>query len=183
MSDADREVLRSWVRSPSSPSGLVTRARIVLLASEGTSNTEIARRLELSRQTVVTWRGRYRSAGLAGLEDRPRSGRPGTVDEAEVVVRNPGGPAGEARRDPLVLPAARRRTASCPTSRWPRCGASGRSSPGGVRRSSSPPIRNWRPRSAMWSGCIWPRRRRRWWSAWIRSPRSRRWIGPPRCCR
>lgn len=92
VSDADREVLRSWVRSPSSPSGLVTRARIVLLASEGTSNTEIARRLELSRQTVVTWRGRYRSAGLAGLEDRPRSGRPGTVDEAEVVVRTLEGP-------------------------------------------------------------------------------------------
>ena len=59
---------------------------------EGTSNTEIARRLELSRQTVVTWRGRYRSAGLAGLEDRPRSGRPGTVDEAEVVVRTLEGP-------------------------------------------------------------------------------------------
>ncbi|WP_369036184.1 helix-turn-helix domain-containing protein [Streptomyces adonidis] len=35
----------------------------------------MARRLELSRQTVVTWRGRYRSVGLAGLEDRPRSGR------------------------------------------------------------------------------------------------------------
>ncbi|MCX5097063.1 hypothetical protein OOK36_51955 [Streptomyces sp. NBC_00365] len=37
-------------------------------------------------------RGRNHSAGLAGLEDRPRSGRPGTVDEAEVVVRTLEGP-------------------------------------------------------------------------------------------
>jgi transposase len=92
VSEPDREVLRSWTRSPSVPSGLVTRARIVLLAAEGASNTEIARRLEVSRQTVVTWRGRYRSAGLAGLEDRPRSGRPASVDDAEVVVRTLQGP-------------------------------------------------------------------------------------------
>jgi hypothetical protein len=26
---------------------------------------------------------------------------------------------------------------------------------------------------------IW---RKRWWSAWMRSPRSRRWTGPRRCC-
>jgi transposase len=92
VSDADGEVLRSWVRSPSVPSGLVMRARIVLLAAEAVPNAEIARRLGISRQTVVTWRGRYRAGGLAGLEDRPRSGRPGTVDETEVVVRTLEGP-------------------------------------------------------------------------------------------
>ncbi|GAA1832792.1 IS630 family transposase [Actinomadura chokoriensis] len=90
--DADREVLRSWVRSPSMPSGLVRRARIVLLAAEGEPNAEIARRLEVSRQTVVTWRGRYRSGGLGGLEDQRRSGRPPMVDEAQVVVRTLQGP-------------------------------------------------------------------------------------------
>lgn len=74
------------------PSGLVTRARIVLLAAEGVPNAQIARRLEISRQTVVTWRNRYRSAGLAGLDDRPRSGRPPVVDEAQVVVRTLEGP-------------------------------------------------------------------------------------------
>ena len=58
----------------------------MLLASEGTSNTEIARRLELSRQTVVTWRGRYRSAGLAGLADLPKPGRPSQIDEVAVVL-------------------------------------------------------------------------------------------------
>jgi hypothetical protein len=39
------------------------------------ANTEIARRLELSRQTVVTWRGRYLSAGLSTL------GREGRLSE------------------------------------------------------------------------------------------------------
>ncbi|MFB4299697.1 helix-turn-helix domain-containing protein [Actinomadura sp. NTSP31] len=53
---------RSWERSPSMPSGLVTRARIVLLTAEGVSNAEIARRLQGSGQTVVTWRNRFRSA-------------------------------------------------------------------------------------------------------------------------
>ncbi len=90
--DSDREVLRSWTRSPSIPSGLATRARIVLLAADAVPNTEIARRLGVSRQTVVTWRGRYRSAGLAGLTDRARSGRPSEVDETEVVARTLEGP-------------------------------------------------------------------------------------------
>ncbi|MFB4295191.1 helix-turn-helix domain-containing protein [Actinomadura sp. NTSP31] len=57
------------------PSGLVRRARIVLLAAEGVPNAEIARRLEVSRQTVVTWRNRFRSAGPADLDGRPAAVR------------------------------------------------------------------------------------------------------------
>ncbi len=56
----------------------VVRARIVLLAAEGTSNKEIARRLDTSPQTVCKWRKRFYEEGLSGLEDRPRSGRPPT---------------------------------------------------------------------------------------------------------
>ncbi|WP_344279373.1 IS630 family transposase [Actinomadura napierensis] len=92
VAEDDARELRSWVRSPSMPSGLVTRARVVLLAAEGVPNAQIARRLEVSRQTVVTWRNRYRTAGLAGLDDRPRSGRPPVVDQAQVVVRTLEGP-------------------------------------------------------------------------------------------
>jgi len=40
------------------PSDLVMRARIVLLAAEGVPNAEIGRRLGVSRQAVVAWRGR-----------------------------------------------------------------------------------------------------------------------------
>jgi transposase len=66
--------------------GLAQRARIVLLAGDGHSNTEIATRVGVSRPTVIQWRDRYAEGGLAALEDRQRSGRPRRVDEAEVVA-------------------------------------------------------------------------------------------------
>jgi len=54
----------------------VMRARIVLLASQGIGNDEIARRLELPRQIVSKWRKRFFEERMVGLEDRPRRGRP-----------------------------------------------------------------------------------------------------------
>jgi len=66
--------------------GLAQRTRIVLLAADGISHTEIAERLGVSRQTVITWRGRHERSGLAGLDDRPRSGRPRTVDHDRIIT-------------------------------------------------------------------------------------------------
>jgi transposase len=82
----DKSTLRSWVRASGIRAGLAQRARIVLLAGEGHSNTEIAARVGVSRPTVIHWRDRYAEGGLAALQDRKRSGRPRHVDEAEVVV-------------------------------------------------------------------------------------------------
>nr|WSX76329.1 ROK family protein [Streptomyces sp. NBC_00899] len=79
-----REVLRGWATGGGP---MAVRAQVVLLAEEGVRDAEIARRLGISRQTVGTWRHRWQSAGLPGLEQRPRTGRPATVDEAEVVTR------------------------------------------------------------------------------------------------
>ena len=78
----DKSTLRSWVRASGIRAGLAQRARIVLLAGEGHSNTEIATRVGVSRPTVIHWRDRYAEGGLAALEDRKRSGRPRRVDEA-----------------------------------------------------------------------------------------------------
>ncbi|WP_078078659.1 ROK family protein [Streptomyces niveus] len=86
-----RAVLRRWA-DEGGP--LATRAGVVLLAAEGLRDAEISRRLGVSRQTVGSWRQRWTSAGIDGLEHRPRTGRPATVDEAEVVTRTllaPGG--------------------------------------------------------------------------------------------
>lgn len=47
----------------------------MLLATQGLENTEIARRLELPVQIVSKWRKRFFEEGLAGLAERPRSGR------------------------------------------------------------------------------------------------------------
>ncbi len=66
--------------------GLAQRARIVLLAAEGRSNTAIAERVGVARQTVLSWRDRYERSGLAGLEDEPRSGRPRHIDHREIVA-------------------------------------------------------------------------------------------------
>src|SRR3954451_15696944 len=82
----DKSTLRSWVRASGIRAGLAQRARIVLLAGEGHSNTEIATRVGVSRPTVIHWRDRYAEGGLHALEDRKRSGRPRRVDEAEVVA-------------------------------------------------------------------------------------------------
>lgn len=69
------------------------RARIVLAGADGESNTAVAERLGITRQTVVTWRARYVAEGLRGLHDRVRPGRPRVVDPLEVVVAAMQGPA------------------------------------------------------------------------------------------
>jgi transposase len=66
--------------------GLAQRARIVLLAAQGVSNTEIASRVGVSRPTVIDWRARYQRSGMAGLEDGPRSGRPREIDHESIIA-------------------------------------------------------------------------------------------------
>src|SRR3954467_1891577 len=82
----DRELLTSWTRSSSVRAGLAQRARMVLLAADGVSNTEIAERVGVSRPTVIGWRGRDASSGVRGLGDERRSGRPRTVDRAKILA-------------------------------------------------------------------------------------------------
>ena len=60
----------------------VVRAKVVLLAAEGMPNDEIGRRLDHPRQVVSKWRKRFYYERLAGLHDRPRSGRPGVFSPA-----------------------------------------------------------------------------------------------------
>ena len=82
---ADVEVLRGLVGSGASAAG--RRARIVLLSGEGLGPTAVATMLGCSKQTVITWRERYRAEGLPGLSDAPRSGRPVSVDPVAVIEK------------------------------------------------------------------------------------------------
>ncbi|MFF0991650.1 helix-turn-helix domain-containing protein, partial [Kocuria nitroreducens] len=82
----DRETLQRLVRSTSVPAGLAQRARIVLLAAEGISNTEIAQKVGTTCNTVIAWRARYGQAGIAGLVDHDRSGRPRRIDHRAIVA-------------------------------------------------------------------------------------------------
>ena len=54
----------------------VVRAKIILMAADGLDNDEIAARLDTHREIVSKWRKRFFEQGLAGLEERPRGGRP-----------------------------------------------------------------------------------------------------------
>jgi len=84
--EGDRDELRRLTRSSSVRAGLAQRARIVLLAAQGESNTAIAERVGVTRPTVIGWRERYETAGVDGLADEPRSGRPRSVDHARIVA-------------------------------------------------------------------------------------------------
>src|SRR2546429_7603465 len=83
----DREVLTSWVRSPSIRAGLAQRARIVLLAADGLGTNEIARRTGGSKPTVIGWKRRYAAEGVGRPADRPKPGRPRPTDDVAIVLR------------------------------------------------------------------------------------------------
>ena len=85
--DGEQATLQGWTRSSSVSAGEALRARIVLASAGGEGTSEIASRLGVSRPTVITWRERYRSGGIDALVDAARSGRPKTVDDAEIVAR------------------------------------------------------------------------------------------------
>ena len=84
--DGDREELERLTRASSVRAGLAQRARIVLLAADGLSNTAIAERVGVSRPTTIAWRERYQAKGIAGLDDEDRSGRPREIDRSAVLA-------------------------------------------------------------------------------------------------
>jgi transposase len=61
---------------------VASRARMVLWRDEGYSADQVARLAGVSRPTVNTWVRRYAQAGLAGLADRPKPGKPAQVPAA-----------------------------------------------------------------------------------------------------
>ena len=77
LSPHERGVLESRARQYTLPYFHVVRARMILLAAEGYGNDEIGAALSVGRDVVSLWRKRFFAKRLAGLEERPRSGRPG----------------------------------------------------------------------------------------------------------
>ncbi len=75
----DRLELERLHRSPAIPAGLSRRARAVLLMAQRVSGVEIAARTGYTAIQVSRIRRRFAEAGVAGLPDRPRTGRPRTV--------------------------------------------------------------------------------------------------------
>src|SRR5579884_492357 len=86
LSDPDRVTLESWTRCSTVSAGQRERAEIVLAVAGGAGVSGTARTLGVSRPTVIKWRDRYTTAGIEGLADRPRSGRPKTIDDAQIIA-------------------------------------------------------------------------------------------------
>ena len=76
LSPKERSTLEARARRYTLSYREVVRAKIVLLATEGLENKEIAERLDMPRPVVSKWRKRFFRKRLAGLEDRSRRGRP-----------------------------------------------------------------------------------------------------------
>src|SRR6266851_4942311 len=67
------------------PNAIVARAKLVLWAAQGESNSAIAQRLGWSMPTVGKWRRRFVEQRVAGLHDELRPGRPRTYGDEQVA--------------------------------------------------------------------------------------------------
>jgi transposase len=105
LSPLDESVLCARARSSTSAHRDVIRARIVLAAADGATNTEIAAEVGVHVDTVRKWRRRFVAAGVGGLDDLPRSGRRRVFTPVQVA---------EVKALACTLPAE----TGAPLSRW-----------------------------------------------------------------
>ena len=80
----EEEAVRRLAHARTAPARRVERARMIWLARAGQPASTIARELGISTDTVRLWLKRFNAEGLAGLADRPRSGRPVTYTPEQV---------------------------------------------------------------------------------------------------
>jgi transposase len=86
LSEAERAELEGWTRRRRTAQALALRARIVLRAAEGLSNTAIADELGIAKHTAGKWRERFARLRTDGLLDEPRPGAPRRIGDDEVAA-------------------------------------------------------------------------------------------------
>ena len=101
----EEAVLAARARSVRLPYRDRLRAQIVLAAAAGSTNAAIAAQVGVHVDTVRKWRRRFAGAGLAGLADASRSGRPPVFTAAD-------------RAEAIALACALPAESSVPLSRW-----------------------------------------------------------------
>jgi hypothetical protein len=98
LSEADERELRRRAAQYTRPHREVIRTKVVLLAAEGCSDCEIARRLDCTGKTAGKWRTRFAEEGLAGWMSGPGRGVPGHFPPGE-IRRSQGAGVRAAGRD------------------------------------------------------------------------------------
>ena len=86
LSEAERAELEGWARRRKTAQALALRARIVLRAAAGSSNTAIAAELGVAKHTVGKWRERFARSRAGGLLDEPRPGAPRRIGDEQVAA-------------------------------------------------------------------------------------------------
>lgn len=81
LTDDERTKIERLTHAQTAPMRLARRARIIALAATGLTVPTIAHQLQQSEECVRRWIERFNEAGLDGLDDAPRSGRPRTYPE------------------------------------------------------------------------------------------------------
>jgi hypothetical protein len=88
LSSSEQTILEVVAAFPDIAARVCKRARIILSAAEGVSNTCIAHDLSITRANVLRWRGRFLAQGIRGLWDTetvpPRERIPEAVEQAVV---------------------------------------------------------------------------------------------------
>jgi transposase len=82
LSEEERSVLESWLRSGTTERRAAERAQIILRLADGASNAAVAEELKTRAARVSKWRTRFAVERLGGLADAPRPGQPVRYGEA-----------------------------------------------------------------------------------------------------
>jgi transposase len=85
----ERDALERRVRARTSSQQAALRARIVLAAADGVTNTDIGSALGITRHTAQHWRNRFVAQRGEGLVDRPHQPLPRLYDatiQAKIIT-------------------------------------------------------------------------------------------------
>ena len=127
LNEETRRKLEQQSRGRSTAVRVVMRSKIVLLASDGLQNKQIAKTLQVAPRMVTLWRGRFLELGIEGvLKDAPRPGRTPSSTSSSTAKWQPPTSSGVQR---VVLtarwsPARAPTTAGSSTAGSPRTGIS-----------------------------------------------------------
>lgn len=101
LTDADRTTLTALLVADTVNAKTRKRVTALLELDRGKTLIAVAAALAVDYNTIAAWRNGYRTAGLACLEDAPRSGRPITIDAEQraniAALARSGLPEGQGR--------------------------------------------------------------------------------------
>ena len=182
LSEAERAELEGWARRRKTAQALALRARIVLRAADGLSNTAIAAELGMSKHTVGKWRERFARLRTDGLLDEPRPGAPRRIGDEQVAAlvdrTLSTRPEGATHWSLRTMARATGLSVSTVGRVWRAFGLQPHRAE--TFKLSTDPLFAEKVRDIV--GLYLPRPTAPWCCAWTRRARCRRWTAPSRCC-